>query len=802
MNRNKFFEDDIYSAKDIARRNSVGSSNLLKINNKFKLSKNAKRGLLAGLVISLIATARACSDDEKKSVYLVDVTDKYQNEATLFDSEDMEHELDITTEDPSKLVAIVDSEKTKKGKAYHAIIVNEDGKMTSGYIDGKYLDNKAIDKVEVTSDVLAECNIVGSNSGLWLREETVIDHATDAAVYLENGTYIASTKDDKASKDNSYMWKESIHYNGEGLDHGYVVSDYIINSDFEIAQGKRFTVNLENAPVLKLRSSASTDSEVIEELVDGQEVVLIPNVSSVSDGEYDWFFVAVNTPEGIKTGYAAATMYGDNKTVRYLVEKDNRILKKVDTSNDECIGLKLRSAASTDARIVEEIPHGQTVVVLSHVHAPINDGEREWVFIATESPEGAVAGYVASDYLVDIEKKDKAVKEEQEETSIDHSNGKKVMKVVDTSSASYADLKLREAPGTDSEIISKIEDGTEIYTFTNLISEGNEAEEVDGHKWTKVYLLNGKSGYVASDYLKDKDVKDINELLENEVTIDFYGEGKQDGYFGIDVKNTVGYTDFERLISNDHNYDVSYAVSRDEVSQMSKPNFVMFRLGATGYGGDTATMVSSNEGYLDNLVELTNVCDKYQIPYGFYYYSQAINKEEVDMEAKFINKALDRIGDSEYNVLPLVIDVEAMADNPPIPTRACNSAKKNGKSHQTGICNMLMNRVRDDNDRDVILYTDNNSLDSCIEFDLLDKANQQNVWLTDPNETHSNKLVNRHIDAIENAGIRQIALDGVVDGVGIDVDFIDSDYFKGILKKNKLISKNDTGVVYTKKNNG
>ncbi len=56
-------------------------------------------------------------------------------------------------------------------------------------------------------------------------------------------------------------------------------------------------------------------------------------------------------------------------------------------------------------------------------------------------------------------------------------------------------LNMRSAPGTDSKVVDKLTDGTEVnYT-------GNKTKEIDGHLWAEV-AYDGKTGWVAADYLK------------------------------------------------------------------------------------------------------------------------------------------------------------------------------------------------------------------------------------------------------------------------------------------------------------
>lgn len=46
---------------------------------------------------------------------------------------------------------------------------------------------------------------------------------------------------------------------------------------------------------------------------------------SVSDENHDWFYVAVNTEDGVKIGYSCATYHPtDGTAVNYLIEKKKK----------------------------------------------------------------------------------------------------------------------------------------------------------------------------------------------------------------------------------------------------------------------------------------------------------------------------------------------------------------------------------------------------------------------------------------------------------------------------------------------
>ena len=663
-----------------------------KLNN---LSKNKKRLLAAGLIIGSILICKSCNtDDEKNEIYLVDLTDEYENDAVLLDENNKEIKID--TKNANKLLALVNYNKTKANNMYQTIIVNEQGNMYNGYMDGKYLDDNSIDKVKINNNVLEETNVVYAPTGLWLRNEKKVNHNTNEAYCLKNSSQVATTTVFETSKDNSYQWKEAIYVLDQKIKHGYIIGDYIRNTKYSKIEGKKFTVN--SSLGLKLRADSSLDSKIIETLKDGTEVILLPNVASFSDGRYDWFYVAVKVNDEIKTGYVAATYYKDNAVINYLKIKN--------------------------------------------------------------------------------EEKEKPLEEEM------------IFKVVDTAKDGNIPLKLRNKQGKDGEIISLIEDGSKVYTYQSLLNDMKKAEIIDGHKWLKVYLNNGKTGYVATSYLKNE-----NEIYHNESNtvgvIDFDKEGKREGYFGIDVKNTIPAMEFESLIKEQVDYDsLNYLVSRD-ISAMTKPTFVMFRIGSsyTSTSYEHATVAIDNYTNIDNLRAMVAICEENCIPYGFYYFSQAINKTDADIEAKFIKETLAQLGTSTYHILPFATDMEeyVYVGGNSIATRILKNAEEKGKSEQTKILNYLMNKIRDDNEIEVTNYLSHTSCKNLINYEELDLNNQKNLWVVSPSSSHSNKIFTDYLDVSKNSIMWQIALDGsITQNTKIDVNLIDKDYFDNLIKENKL----------------
>ncbi len=698
--------------------------NLREIHKKIKstyneMPKDLKKILAVIVAASCIISvgAKSCSSkkDESVKTMLVDVTD----DVILLDEEGNKIILDA---DSSELLAVVSGQKIKKGKLYDAALVDASGNMYKGMLDGKYITEDVLDIEDTTKDILSDgnVNIVDAYSGMWIRKEKIEDPNTENAKMLENGTQVLSSSVSEAANNvSAHTWKESISVDrtDNSLYTGYMAETYLMNNNYDKAEGKRFSVNSKKVP-LKLRTRHEiSDSNIISELYDGTEVLLVPNMASYSDDNHDWFYVAVKNNDGAITfGWCCATQYlSEGNKIHYLVEKES----------------------------------------------------------------------------------------EKEETEIKKEDN--VELIVDTKEDNYHDLNLRIDPSKSSKILVTIENGTIIYTTSSALKEADEMKKIDGHKWLKVRLISGQEGYVAADFVKENykvkeknDVKPENSGLNNDaITVDIPYEGTLNGVIGLDLDPRNGFSadDLERLLKNDYDYK-GY---EGKIENRQKPSFVYIRMGGSDCGrhgkGPLTNIYTSDFDKLSMCVEL---CNRYNIPFGYYYYSQAVTTEEAKKEASWINQTLNRLGNYEYNVLPFAIDVEdRWYSGGLLSTRVKESAYNNGSDYQTSITNEVMNMVRNQNYIDVILYTDNNTLSSeyckgftlntdnypaTVDYSKLDDINKQNPWVVDVSSTHSYNLTKNHNDIISEAAIRQIAIDKTNYPVSIDINFTDADYYDELTK--------------------
>lgn len=725
--------------RDNERRYNVvrGDEKVEKPKRRLKPQVKLFLGIL-GLSIAISMLSRACEkvDALSEKLYLVKVSD-CDADTKIYDVEG--NEIDISVSDG--YLAVVESEKTKKGKTYPVILSNSEGQMTFGYMDGRYLeDNKALDSAKnIFEDDRYIISEVFAKDGLWLRKNTTVDMDTDDAVHLSQKTNLATSPAHYSSKDNSYSWVKALYIDEENakMKLGYVASDYVLRKDYDVAKGKRFIVSTTKGSPLKLREEVGnmSNESVVCPIPNGSKIEVLPNMPSIHTDNKDWLYVAYKHDNIIDYGYVAATVYSDDGSV--------------DTHY-----------------IVEDLQDTETIFA---------DGKND-------------------------------------NYQILH---------VDTSGDGGVDLKLRDAPGTDSEIISYIENGSSIFSYQSIIDNSLKNEKVDNHDWLKVVTLDGQVGYVAADYLAE-----INDALENNgdiaqdeqvdvkedevkeedtekkesndnavsnlkssdtISMSFTTSNKKkentvDGYFAVDITDEFSPQTLEMMLKSDNLYDSS-AVNDGSylLKTETKPFAVIIKLGATGYGLSqpvgSPSLVNSN---YNNIRQLITICEEYHVPYGFYYYSQALTNDEAIMEVDKISSKLDEFGNLPFNMLPFYLDVES-----PERGRLYNYCVNNN-SDNTSVVNFEMNALREVTGKNVCLYTDSHTLKTVINIDKLEKQNKADMWCVEVSPSHTDYVI-----ALDKyISMRQVALDRSFNGKGVDYNFINKDYYDSLVdEKGKSLVK-------------
>ena len=252
---------------------------------------------------------------------------------------------------------------------------------------------------------------------------------------------------------------------------------------------------------------------------------------------------------------------------------------------------------------------------------------------------------------------------------------------------------------------------------------------------------------------------------------------------GLDVPIPTDYVLFEKLLREGNDY---YDKERGTVIEGVKPSFVIIKMGATY----TSLADGLNENRFanisqDNVKELADLCEQYEIPFGFYYFSQALTTDEADKEVDYIKRNCEQYKNYTYNVMPLYYDYEYSSED----TRLYVYAKEGNKENLTQVLNYAMNKLRLETEHEVCLYSDKNALNEIFNYDDLDDINKQNMWVVAVNDAHSNGLVNNFPEAADNVSVRQYAHDGEINEVKFDINLMDKDYYENIMKNNLGISK-------------
>ena len=305
-----------------------------------KLYQSHKRQIIAvTIALSTILGSSGCESNNKedqKEVYLVDLTDKYEEEAVLYDSTD-KTPITIETADKNKLLALVMNEKTIKDKFYNTIVINENGKMFSGIMNGKYLEDKAIDKVKVDGNVLDKTAKVFASGGLCLSDDynNIEENSNNCDYVIPEDAYIATTADYKVFPNNKYHWKEAVYVDNNKLYSGYLASDYTyISSGNKKAEliGTKYKVD---STALQLRVDATTDSDILLTLPNGSDVVELPFCNRKMVDNKEWSYVAVYYQGDIMRGYVCSIDYSSSTPVHYLVNEDEYNANQLDSGNNE-----------------------------------------------------------------------------------------------------------------------------------------------------------------------------------------------------------------------------------------------------------------------------------------------------------------------------------------------------------------------------------------------------------------------------------------------------------------------------------
>ncbi|HEO8422137.1 MAG: SH3 domain-containing protein [Niallia sp.] len=244
---------------------------------------------------------------------------------------------------------------------------------------------------------------------------------------------------------------------------GYVSSSYLITK--QESSIKYVSINANST--LNVREAASTKAKVVTKLKNNTKVEVV----SESNG---WSKIKVDGRNGyVASEYIKAVQTEEKKTTNVSGEQ-KKGTKYVNVNAGS--SLNLRNSPSNSASIIVKLAKDVAVTVYSESNG--------WSKVEVYGKQG----YVATQYLA--EKKSTANAEQSKETNTSVKTTTKYVNVAKNSS-----LNVRKEANTNSSILSKLSRGTKVAVLSSA------------NGWDKV-TVSGKTGYVSSSYLTDKQMTD------------------------------------------------------------------------------------------------------------------------------------------------------------------------------------------------------------------------------------------------------------------------------------------------------
>lgn len=236
-------------------------------------------------------------------------------------------------------------------------------------------------------------------------------------------------------------------------------------------------------------------------------------------------------------------------------------------------------------------------------------------------------------------------------------------------------------------------------TPTPLPEETGSTEEVveddpatDG-RHTLVKGGDGEEEWVLISPYLPKHEYDYTRLVCKSNLMEYYEDGRQISYVGVDISKNNDYIDFVEL-------------------KKAGIDFVMIRVGVRGYGTGQLML---DEYFFENIKRANDA----GLEIGLYFFSQAITKEEAIEEA---NMVLENIG--EYRITyPIAFDMELISGD---TARIENLSRE----ERTNIAKAFLDTIEDAGYKPM-LYGDKEWLIKKVD---LSKLTDYDIWLSQPGD--------------------------------------------------------------------
>lgn len=170
---------------------------------------------------------------------------------------------------------------------------------------------------------------------------------------------------------------------------------------------------------------------------------------------------------------------------------------------------------------------------------------------------------------------------------------------------------------------------TEVYDMTKKESM-QDGDAMDDGKHTLVTYQDGSTEWVEINDKLVANSYDTAKFVYQNPQMKYYVNGKQASWFGVDISSKQGIVDFEKL-------------------KRAGVDFVMIKVGGRGYSSGNIVLDSSYKDYM-------NGAKNAGLGIGVYFYSQAVDKDEVCEEAETLLELI-----KDYPVkYPVVFDMESV----------------------------------------------------------------------------------------------------------------------------------------------
>ena len=170
---------------------------------------------------------------------------------------------------------------------------------------------------------------------------------------------------------------------------------------------------------------------------------------------------------------------------------------------------------------------------------------------------------------------------------------------------------------------------TEVYDMTKKESM-QDGDAMDDGKHTLVTYQDGSTEWVEINDKLAANSYDTAQFVYQNPEMKYYVNGKQASWFGVDISGKQGIVDFEKL-------------------KGAGVDFVMIKVGGRGYSSGNIVLDSSYKDYM-------NGAKNAGLGIGVYFYSQAVDKDEIYEEADTL---LELIKDYPIKY-PVVFDMESV----------------------------------------------------------------------------------------------------------------------------------------------